>query len=122
MLDLILRHANLPDGRRDIDIGCAAGRIAVVTVALAAQATREIDCTGCLVSAPFVDAHFHLDATLSLGQPRLNEGGTLLEGIALWGELKPHLTQEAIVERGAALLRSRGIPGPSRDPQPCRRL
>jgi cytosine deaminase len=40
-----------------------------------------------------------MDATLSLGQPRLNESGTLLEGIALWGELKPLLKHEAVVER-----------------------
>ena len=33
------------------------------------------------------------------GQPRLNQSGTLREGIALWGELKPLLTQEALVER-----------------------
>ena len=31
--------------------------------------------------------------------PRVNLSGTLLEGIALWGELKPLLTQEALVER-----------------------
>jgi cytosine deaminase len=58
-----------------------------------------IDATGRLVSPPFVDPHFHMDATLSLGQPRLNVSGTLLEGIALWGELKPLLTVEAVVER-----------------------
>ncbi len=29
----------------------------------------------------------------------MNQSGTLLEGIALWGELKPHLTVEAIKER-----------------------
>ena len=40
-----------------------------------------------------------MDATLSLGSPRLNVSGTLLEGIALWGELKPLLTHEALVER-----------------------
>ena len=40
-----------------------------------------------------------MDATLSLGIPRLNKSGTLLEGIALWGELKPLLTVEAVVER-----------------------
>ena len=40
-----------------------------------------------------------MDATLSLGLPRLNQSGTLLEGIALWGELKPLLTHEAVVER-----------------------
>jgi cytosine deaminase len=38
---------------------------------------------------------FHMDATLSYGLPRVNQSGTLLEGIALWGELKPLLTQEA---------------------------
>jgi cytosine deaminase len=52
-----------------------------------------------LVSPPFVDVHFHMDATLSLGLPRLNQSGTLLEGIALWGELKPLLTQDAVIER-----------------------
>jgi cytosine deaminase len=66
---------------------------------LTAKAEKEIDASGYLVSPPFVDAHFHMDATLSLGLPRLNQSGTLLEGIALWGELKPHLTVEAIKER-----------------------
>jgi cytosine deaminase len=40
-----------------------------------------------------------MDATLSLGIPRLNTSGTLLEGIALWGELKSILTVEAVAER-----------------------
>ncbi len=102
MLDLILRHATLPDGRHDIDIGIEAGRIVAVGPALAAQAIEEIDAAGVLVTPPFVDAHFHMDSTLSYGLPRVNESGTLLEGIALWGELKPQLTQEAIVERALA--------------------
>ena len=63
------------------------------------EAGRVIDATGRLVSPPFVDCHFHMDATLSLGLPRLNQSGTLLEGIALWGELKPLLTVEAVMER-----------------------
>ncbi len=58
-----------------------------------------IDAQGQLLSPPFVDSHFHMDATLSLGLPRLNESGTLLEGIALWSELKPHLSQDAMIER-----------------------
>ena len=29
----------------------------------------------------------------------MNASGTLLEGIALWGELKPQLTQDALIER-----------------------
>ena len=102
MLDLILRHATLPDGRRGMDIGIEAGRIAVLQPQLAAQAAREIDCAGQLVTPPFVDAHFHMDSTLSDGLPRVNRSGTLLEGIALWGELKPQLTQDALVARALA--------------------
>ncbi len=102
MLDLIIRGANLPDGRQGIDIGIQGERIAVVEPSLKASADKEIDAKGRLVSPSFVDAHFHMDATLSLGLPRLNQSGTLLEGIALWGELKPLLTQEAIAERALA--------------------
>ncbi len=43
-----------------------------------------------------------MDATLSYGLPRVNQSGTLLEGIALWGELKPLLTAEALIERALA--------------------
>ncbi|MBT7811478.1 MAG: amidohydrolase family protein [Deltaproteobacteria bacterium] len=99
MMDLIIRNANLPDGRVGIDIGIKDGKIAALEVALSTKAQEEIDASGYLVSPPFVDSHFHMDATLSLGLPRLNQSGTLLEGIALWGELKPHLTVEAIKER-----------------------
>ncbi|MES2103741.1 MAG: amidohydrolase family protein [Pseudomonadota bacterium] len=99
MADLILRNANLPDGRRGMDIAIEAGRISAIDYKLPLQAAQELDVSGNLVSPPFVDAHFHMDATLSYGLPRVNQSGTLLEGIALWGELKPLLTQEALVER-----------------------
>src|SRR5689334_12758691 len=102
MLDLIIRGANLADGRQGVDIGIQGDKIAAVEPALKASAAKEIDAKGRLVSPPFVDPHFHMDATLSLGLPRLNQSGTLLEGIALWGELKPLLTQEAIAERALA--------------------
>lgn len=102
MMDLILRNATLPDGRRDLDIGINGERIVALEPKLAATARAEIDAGGLLVSPPFVDAHFHMDSALSLGQPRLNESGTLLEGIALWSELKPHLTHAAVVERALA--------------------
>ncbi|MBS0354632.1 MAG: amidohydrolase family protein [Proteobacteria bacterium] len=102
MFDLILRNCNLPDGRRGMDIGIRDGRISAVETALAGEAGEVIDAAGQLVTPPFVDAHFHMDATLSYGLPRVNQSGTLLEGIALWGELKPLLTQEALVERALA--------------------
>jgi cytosine deaminase len=97
--DLLIRNATLPDGRTGQDIAIEGGRIVAVQPNLAGEAGRVIDAAGHLVSPPFVDIHFHMDATLSLGLPRLNVSGTLLEGIALWGELKPHLTYEALVER-----------------------
>ncbi|KJK20653.1 cytosine deaminase [Burkholderiaceae bacterium 16] len=102
MLDLILRNCALPDGRTGIDIGIAGDRIKAVEPALKAPAAAEVDAAGQLVTPPFVDAHFHMDSTLSYGLPRINQSGTLLEGIALWGELKPLLTQDAIVERALA--------------------
>jgi cytosine/creatinine deaminase len=102
MLDLIVRNATLADGRRGIDIGVEAGRISTVAPHLQAEAGQTIDAEGLLLVPPFVDSHFHMDATLSVGLPRRNRSGTLLEGITLWGELKPSLTQEAIVERALA--------------------
>ncbi|MFL9877677.1 amidohydrolase family protein [Herbaspirillum rhizosphaerae] len=98
-MDLVIRNATLPDGSQHVNIGIDAGRIAAIGVALELQAVQEIDVGGDLVTPPFVDAHFHMDATLSYGLPRVNASGTLLEGIALWGELKPDLTQQALVER-----------------------
>ena len=98
MLDLLIRNAILPDGGK-ADIGCAKGRIAQISPGIDAPAQQSIDAAGYLVAPPFIDAHFHMDATLSLGIPRLNVSGTLLEGIGLWGELKPLLTHEAVIDR-----------------------
>jgi cytosine deaminase len=100
--DLILRGANLPDGRQRVDILIKDGQIQAVGQEIEARGREELDVSGRLVTAPFVDCHFHMDATLSLGLPRLNRSGTLLEGIALWGELKPLLTPEAVAERALA--------------------
>ena len=99
MFALIIRNANLPDDRTGIDIGIRAGKITAIEKTIAATAKEEIDATGRLVTPPFVDPHFHMDATLSLGLPRMNVSGTLLEGIALWGELRPIATRQELVER-----------------------
>ncbi|MDE1183901.1 amidohydrolase family protein [Paraburkholderia sp.] len=105
-MDLIIRRAVLPrsaapatEFTEPVDIGIDAGRIVAVQPRLAATAAEEIDAAGALVTPPFVDPHFHMDATLSYGLPRVNASGTLLEGIALWGELKPELTQQALIDR-----------------------
>ncbi len=97
--DLIVKNATLPDGTSGIDIACTDGLIATVERDIKAEAGEVIDAEGQLVSPPFIDPHFHMDATLSLGTPRMNVSGTLLEGIALWGELKPVQSVEDIIER-----------------------
>ena len=99
MLDLLVHNAILPDGRSGMSVAVQSGRITAVEPGLMAPAHETLDAQGLLLSPPFVDAHFHLDATLTYGMPRVNQSGTLLEGITLWGELKPTLTRQAIVER-----------------------
>ena len=102
LLDLLVTNATLPDGRSGMSVAVREGRIVEVSAGLDAPAHEVLDAQGQLLSPPFVDAHFHLDATLSHGLPRINQSGTLLEGIALWGELKPQLTQEALAARALA--------------------
>jgi cytosine/creatinine deaminase len=100
MLDLLVTHANLPDGRTDMSIAVQDGRIVEVSPHIDATPVQQIvDAGGQLITPHFVDPHFHMDATLSYGLPRVNASGTLLEGIALWGELKPQLTADALIER-----------------------
>ena len=99
MFELLVKNATLPDGRSGIDIACNKGEIVALENGISAEAKVTIDAKGWLVAPPFVDPHFHMDATLSLGNPRMNVSGTLLEGIALWGELKKLQSIEDIVER-----------------------
>jgi len=101
MFDLLIRNAVTPGGER-LDIGCTDGRIAEMQTTIDGPAHQQIDAACQLITPPFVDSHFHMDATLSFGQPRINESGTLLEGIRIWGELKPDLTVDAIKSRALA--------------------
>jgi cytosine deaminase len=97
MFDLVVKGGTLPDGTV-ADIGIRGDRISAVG-RLEAEAARVIDATGDLVSPPFVDPHFHMDAVLSYGLPRVNASGTLLEGIGLWGELREVATVDEMVDR-----------------------
>ncbi|MBU2874868.1 amidohydrolase family protein [Marinobacter salexigens] len=105
MLDMLVRNVNLPDGRKGFDIAIKGGKIVEVSTQIQGQALKEIDGRGHLASPPFVDSHFHMDSALSLGQPRLNQSGTLLEGIEIWSELKPQLTVDAIKQRALEMCR-----------------
>jgi cytosine/creatinine deaminase len=96
--DILLKGGTLPDGK-PADIAITGGKITAVEENISGEAGETIDISGHLVSPPFVDPHFHMDATLSYGTPRINASGTLLEGIALWNELKPVQTVEEIETR-----------------------
>jgi cytosine deaminase len=97
MFDLLIRGGTLPDGTL-ADIAIKGDKIAAVG-RVDAPAKKVIDATGDLVSPPFVDPHFHMDAVLSYGLPRVNASGTLLEGIGLWGELREIATVDEMVDR-----------------------
>jgi len=65
MGDLLFRDVALCDGRRGIDVLVQAGRIAAIGARLAApHGIETIAGEGQLLAPPFVDAHFHMDATL----------------------------------------------------------
>lgn len=98
MFDLIIKGGTLTTGEVT-DIGITGDKITAVEDLSSASAAQTIDATGDLVSPPFVDPHFHMDATLSYGLPRINASGTLLEGIGLWGELKQVMTQDDVITR-----------------------
>ncbi len=98
--DLIIRRAQLHRRQGLVDIAVQNGDFARIASDLSSSsAIRELDAAGRLVMPPFIDAHVHLDAVLTVGQPRYNASGTLLEGIQIWSERKPTLTHEDVRRR-----------------------
>jgi cytosine deaminase len=99
MFDLMIKGVSLTDDIGEFDVACKDGKIVEIAKSILGDSKETIDAEGYLLSPPFIDPHFHMDATLSLGTPRLNVSGTLLEGISLWGELKPLQSIDDIISR-----------------------
>ena len=99
MTDLLVKNCLLLQKNSPQDILIKGGVIKDIASKITVDNIPSIDADFHFVTPPFVDSHFHMDATLSYGLPRVNKSGTLLEGIKLWGELKPNLTADAIKER-----------------------
>jgi cytosine deaminase len=95
-MQLIIKNAKLRNHETLMSIGIENGKIVAIDHDIAAETAKVIDAGGHLVLPPFIDPHLHLDAVLSVGDPRFNESGTLLEGIQIWGERKPFLTKEIL--------------------------
>src|ERR671935_587274 len=101
MLDLCLRGARVAGSSATTNIGIANGKIAE-----ADDAAREvIDVGGALVTPALVEPHIHLDAVLTVGEPRYNATGSLFEGIAIWAERVQGLTVEDVRRRASVVLR-----------------
>jgi len=106
---LILRGARLGD--EVVDVGIEDGRIGRIGAGIEGRAEREIEAEGRLVSPPFIESHVHLDTTLTAGEPRWNESGTLFEGIQIWSQRKQNLTHDDVVARATQLLRWQAAQG-----------
>lgn len=103
MYEIVLRRALLGD--RVVDIGVQHGMIAAISESLPGDGASELDAAGRMVSPPFVESHIHLDTTLTAGEPKWNESGTLFEGIETWALRKKSLTGEDVIRRAATLLK-----------------
>src|SRR5579872_1687264 len=101
MLDVLLRGARLPGGSGTTELGIRDGRI----VEPETEAHQVIDLGGALVTPALVEPHIHLDAVLTVGEPRHNESGSLFEGIAIWAERVKRLSVEDVKRRVRTVLR-----------------
>jgi cytosine deaminase len=102
MVDLLLRNARLAGSEPVTDLGVAGNRL---VFAPGAESRDTIDLGGRLVTPPLVEPHIHLDAVLTVGQPRPNVSGSLFEGIAVWAERVRDLTVDDVLARTRRILR-----------------
>lgn len=109
MHELILRNARMEDSL--VDIGVTNGKIADISPKISGTGQTEINAEGCMVSSPFIESHVHLDTTLTAGEPKWNESGTLFEGIETWALRKKALTHEDVVNRASTLLKWQAAQG-----------
>jgi len=101
MLDLLLHGARLPGEAETRDIGIKDGLISE----LEPEARHSVDLGGALVTPALVEPHIHLDAVLTVGEPRHNESGSLFEGIAIWADRVKQLTVDDVKQRVRTVLR-----------------
>lgn len=101
MLDLLLTGARVMGSQARRDLGVRNGRL----VAPEPEAHEVFHLDGALVTPPLVEPHVHLDAVLTVGEPRANVSGSLFEGIAIWAERVRDLTVEDVRARARAVLR-----------------
>ncbi|HEY4845922.1 MAG TPA: amidohydrolase family protein, partial [Candidatus Dormibacteraeota bacterium] len=105
MLDLLINNARLPRSASLVSVAIEGGRIAMPLAPGTAPPANVIDAKGGLLTPALVEPHIHLDAVLTVGQPRQNLSGSLFEGIAIWGERVKDLTADDVKRRVGQVLR-----------------
>jgi cytosine deaminase len=101
LLDLLLKGARLPGETDTREIGVRDGIITEPEP----EAREVIDLGGALVTPALVEPHIHLDAVLTVGEPRHNQTGSLFEGIAIWAERVKTLSVDDVKKRVRTVLR-----------------
>jgi len=96
---MIIKKAKIRGRDGVFDIKIEDDRITEVAPQIPVRDDEVIDVDGRLVMPTYIDMHFHLDSVLTVGDPRFNQSGTLLEGIEIWSEYKKKLSIEDIVNR-----------------------
>lgn len=102
---LIIRNAKLRNKDSLVDISIENGKFKDIKENIKGEFEKVIDAKGKLVSSPFIESHVHLDSVLSLGNPRLNKSGSLLEAIEISSERKERVTKEEIKENALETIR-----------------
>ncbi|MBI2973700.1 MAG: cytosine deaminase, partial [Armatimonadetes bacterium] len=105
IMDLVVRKATIAGKEGPHDIGIRGDRIVSIAPSIGERGRMEIDAAGNLVTSSLVETHIHLDAVLTVGQPRHNRTGSLFEGIEIWGERVKSLTHEDVKRRAVKALK-----------------
>ena len=96
---MLIKNAKLRNNDNLVDILIKDGVITKIDSNIEVNNDEIIDAKGFLVIPPFIEPHIHLDTTLTAGEPKWNESGTLFEGIERWSERKEFLTIEDVKTR-----------------------
>ncbi|WP_416150348.1 cytosine deaminase [Salipaludibacillus sp. HK11] len=103
---MIIVNANLRNKEGLWNIFVKDGKIKKISQQKISEENEEvIDVDSALVLPPFIEPHIHLDTTLTAGQPKWNQSGTLFEGIKNWSERKESLTIEDVKKRAKTALK-----------------
>lgn len=108
----LIKNVFMENGREKTDILIKDGKFEKIGVNIEApQGIETIDCDGAMVLPQFIESHVHLDATLTAGDPRWNNAGTLFEGIAIWEERKEKLSKKDVMDRARNTIRKQAANG-----------